>query len=350
MVDFNPANSENTSRSALGSQIRFEALEARIRFLLEQAGADPGVAAVLAENCASCERDGAVSHGVFRVPGYLKSLRSGWADGAAVPRVEESSAAFIRVDAANGFSQPAINAASSVIDEALESVGVAVVAIRNSHHFSSLWPDIEPFARRGVLGITMVTGGASVIPRGADRKMLGTNPFAFATPVAGSDPLVMDFATSTMSHGDLQLRAQAGEPVPVGTGTGTHGRDTTDPDEILESGGLLPFGGHKGANISIMVEILASGLTGGAFSYRDDLVFAEAPEDGGTARTGQLLILIDPERGGDGSFADRIAQLVAELRASGLERLPSDRRYMARARANREGIPVTDAVRMLFAE
>ena len=333
--------------SAAPGRVAFDELVTAIERALTRAGAAAEVAAVLARNCASCERDGALSHGVFRVPGYVASLRGGWADGSAVPIVDRAAAGFIRVDGANGFSQPALVAAGEAIESAIADAGVAVVATKDSHHFSSLWPDLEPFAERGLIGMTMVTGGASVIPRGADRKMLGTNPFAFASPVAGSRPLVMDFATSSMSHGDLQLTAGAGRSVPLGTGTGRDGRDTEDPNEILDEGGLLPFGGHKGAALSLMVELLASGLTGGAFSYREDLVFAKHSEDGGTAKTGQLLLLIDPARG-TSDYAARAAEFVGALRSAGLERLPADHRYRARAEADRIGIPVTPAIRELL--
>ncbi|GAA4478770.1 Ldh family oxidoreductase [Microbacterium panaciterrae] len=329
------------------SRIPFSQLVAVIASALRGAGASPETAEVLATNCASCERDGALSHGVFRVPGYVASLRSGWADGAATPIVERVGGAFVRVDAANGFSQPALAAAATEIDAVIEDAGVAVVAIRDSHHFSSLWPDLEPFAEKGLVAITMVTGGAAVIPRDAHQKVLGTNPFAFASPVAGRLPLVVDFATSSMSHGDLQLAAKAGRTVPIGTGTGTSGRDTEDPGEILADGGLLPFGGYKGAALSIMVELLASGLTGGSFSYRNDLVFAQHAADGSTAKTGQLLILIDPDRGASG-YAERVAEFVGALRNAGMERLPADQRYRVRAEAELGGVPITPAIRELM--
>ena len=335
--------------AATDQHISFDELAEGIATVLRRAGASSHVAGIIARNCASCERDGALSHGVFRVPGYVKSLRSGWADGEAAPEVQRAGDSFIRVNAASGFAQPALDAASADIADAIAATGAAVIAIRDAHHHSALWPDLEPYAEAGLVGLTVVTGGTSVIPRGARKKVLGTNPFAFAAPVAGGRPLVMDFATSAMSHGDLQLTADAGRDVPIGTGTGRDGRDTEDPREILEEGGLLPFGGHKGMALSIMVEILASGLTGSAFSYREDLVFAEYADDGGTSRTGQLVILIDPDRGA-GGFADRVAEFIDALRESGLERLPADHRYRARETAEREGIPATPAILALLEE
>src|SRR5699024_12224426 len=93
--------------------------------------------------------------------------------------------------------------------------------------------------------------------------------------VAGGDPVVFDFSTSSMSHGDLQLLRAEGREVPIGTGVDSTGSDTTDPETILDGGGIRPFGGHKCAMLSFMIDTLAAGLTGGAFTSDID---AEAPE------------------------------------------------------------------------
>lgn len=329
--------------------ISFDELVDLLTATLMSAGASERVARVIATNCASCERDGALSHGVFRIPGYLKSLRTGWASQDGDPIITRVGPSIIRANAVRGFAQVALETAKPAITEAIAESGVAVVAIHDAHHFSALWPDLEPFARKGLLGITMVTGVAQVIPRGAHDRILGTNPFAFSTPVAGADPIVMDFATAAMSHGDVTLHMREGKAVPLGTGTGIGGRDTEDPAEILEHGGLLPFGGHKGLALSMMVELLASGFTNSPYSFDFERNSPENPDDGGTDITGQFLMLIDPDRGETGSFAERAKVLIDMMRESGLDRMPADRRYLNRARALAEGIPVTPAIAELRA-
>lgn len=332
--------------SFTSTHIPYERLVQRISELLTDAGASPQAARTLAQNCAGCERDGAISHGVFRVPGYLESLRIKHVDGLAEAVVERLSPSYLRVDAKNGFAQPALAIAKPFIDEAIAATGVAVVAMHDSHHFSALWPDIEPFARAGFVALTMVAAGQpSVMPRGVTERVFGTNPFAFATPSGKGPPVVMDFATSTMSHGDLQLARNESREVPVGTGTGRGGRDTTDPAEILEDGGLLPFGGHKGAALSLMVEVLAAALTGGAFSFEDDR--GKSPQ-AHTSRTGQLLLVIDPAFGGNEQFTARVAGLIEMLRESGMTRLPGDARYRHRAESEARGIPITPELAALF--
>lgn len=331
--------------AALGDFIAFDDLVAGLRAFFLSEGAPADVADILARNCAMCERDGSHSHGVFRVPGYRDSLRSGAIDPGAEPIVAPVAPSILRIDVRGGYAQPALDRATPTIRAMVAETGAAMVAMRNSHHFSALWPDLEPFAEAGLVALTMVSGGPTVTVRGASRNVFGTNPIAFGFPLGGARPIVMDLATSTTSNGDLRIARDEGRKVSIGTGLGIGGRDTDDPDEILTHGGALPFGGHKGAALSLMVEVLASGLTGGAFSHETD--FGAHPGNQ-TPKTGQFLFVTDPARGGDDGFAARVADFVAFLRESGVDRLPSDRRYRYRDAAAERGIPVTDGIRALF--
>ncbi|MBX8498321.1 Ldh family oxidoreductase [Pseudomonas lijiangensis] len=301
-------------------------------------GTSPQTARVLAENCASAQRDGSHSHGIFRIPGYLSSLASGWVDGQAVPVVEDVAAAFVRVDAANGFAQPALEAARSLLVEKVAHAGIGILAIRNSHHFAALWPDVEPFAQQGLVALSVVNSMTCVVPHGAQQPLFGTNPIAFAAPRAGGEPVVFDLATSAIAHGDVQIAAREGRMLPAGMGVDRNGQPTEDPKAILEGGALLPFGGYKGSALSMMVELLAAGLTGGNFSFEFD--WSKHP-GAQTPWTGQLLIVIDPDRGGSGQqFAQRSEELVRQMQGAGQERIPGDRRYALRARSLADGIDI----------
>ena len=315
-------------------------LESLLSEIFVRNGVSEANSAILAENCTACERDGSHSHGVFRMPGYVSSLKSGWVDGTATPVVIDLGAAFVRVDAMNGFAQPALEAALPLAIRKTRDHGAVVIAIRNSHHFSALWPDLEPLALSGLVAISMVSGLACVAPQSGTAPVFGTNPIAFATPVAGSNPLIFDFATSAMSNGDLRIAAREGRQVPIGTGVDASGELTAEPSEILAGGALRPFGGHKGAALSLMVEVLASALTGGLFSNEVD--FSDHP-GAETPKTGQVLIIIDPERGENANFGKRVAGLLSAIREAGEARLPSDRRYVTRALNEREGIPLSGA-------
>lgn len=320
--------------------VSFTELAQLLRQILVRHGASENVAEVLSQNCACAQRDGAHSHGIFRVPGYLSSLASGWVDGKAVPVVEDAGAAFIRVDAANGFAQPALAAARPLLVEKVKSAGIAILAIRSSHHFAALWPDVEPFAEQGFVALSMVNSMTCVVPHGAQKPLFGTNPIAFAAPRAGGHPIVFDLATSAIAHGDVQLAARAGHTLPAGMGVDRAGQPTQDPNAILDGGALLPFGGYKGSALSMMVELLAAGLTGGNFSFEFDWSRHPGAQ---TPWTGQLLIVIDPDRGGGQHFAARSEELVRQMHGVGQERMPGERRHQQRAKSLADGIGISRA-------
>ncbi|WP_426108584.1 Ldh family oxidoreductase [Pseudomonas sp. TWR1-1-4] len=317
------------------THLSYETLTLLLQRILLRHGASESVAQVLAENCASAERDGAHSHGVFRVPGYVSTLNSGWVNGKAVPIVEDVASGFVRVDAANGFAQPALATARSLLVDKARSAGIALLAIHNSHHFAALWPDVEPFAEEGLVALSVVNSMTCVVPHGADRPLFGTNPIAFAAPRADGPPIVFDLATSAIAHGDVQIAARKGERLPPGMGVDSLGQPTQDPKAILEGGALLPFGGHKGSALSMMVELLAAALTGGNFSF--EFNWSEHP-GARTPWTGQLVIVIDPSKTAGQSFAERSQELVRQMHAAGLRRLPGDRRHRTRAKSQQTGI------------
>ncbi len=321
------------------STVSLEALTQLLETIFLRHGTSSEVARVLAVNCANAERDGAHSHGVFRIPGYVSTLKSGWVNGHAVPQVEDVAPGFVRVDAGNGFAQPALAAARPLLMEKARHAGIAVLAIRNSHHFAALWPDVEPFADEGLVALSVVNSMTCVVPHGADRPLFGTNPIAFAAPRANAAPIVFDLATSAIAHGDVQIAARKGEKLPVGMGVDSLGQPTQDPKAILEGGALLPFGGHKGSALSMMVELLAAALTGGNFSFEFD--WSNHP-GAKTPWTGQLLIVIDPSKAAGQSFAQRSEELVRQMHGVGLKRLPGDRRHLQRARSLAQGITLDE--------
>ncbi len=322
---------------AVSQALPFTELVQLLQQIFQRHGASAEVARILALNCATAQRDGAHSHGVFRVAGYLSSMASGWVDGTALPVVEDVASGFVRVDAGNGFAQPALAAARTLLIGKARQAGIAVLAIRNSHHFAALWPDVEPFAREGLLALSLVNSMTCVVPHGGRTPLFGTNPIAFAAPCEGHDPIVFDMATSALAHGDVQIAARQGQPVPPGTGVDREGRPTTDPKAILDGGALLPFGGHKGSALSMMVELLAAALTGGNFSFGFDWSNHPGAQ---TPWTGQLIIVIDPSKAAGGDFAARSRELVERMEAVGVTRRAGERRYRERARAEVEGVEV----------
>jgi delta1-piperideine-2-carboxylate reductase len=316
-------------------------LEALLRAIFLRHGCSGHVADLLATNMAGAEADGAHSHGVFRIKGNLGSLDSGWLDGKAVPVLEDVAPGMLRADGRNGFSLPVLALAAEPLMAKARANGIAVLTVRKAHHFSAVWPDIEPFARQGFLALAMVNSMANVVPHGGRKRLYGTNPMGFAVPRADTDPLVFDQSSSVMANGDVQIARREGRPLPPGTGIDRDGNPTTDPSAVLEGGALLPFGGHKGSSIAMMIEIMGAALAGSDYSFEID--WSQHP-GAATPHGGQTYILIDPNRGAVNSFADRVEVLFDAIHDAGQPRLPADRRYANRRDSLANGIPLDEAV------
>lgn len=168
-------------------------------------------------------------------------------------------------DAAGGIAQLALERARGAILRSVATQGVAVLGDPQLAPSRSDLPDLEPFAEAGLMSLSTVTGGVPVAsPEGAHDPVLSTNPFAFAIPIRGSAPLVVDFATSAMSYGDLTLAADAGRAVPPGTGVDATGLRTTDPHGDPCGRRTAPLRRAQARRTeSMLVEFLASAMTGG---------------------------------------------------------------------------------------
>lgn len=289
-------------------------------------GCDAANTEALVRTVVAAERDGSLSHGLFRVPGYVASLRSGKVNGKASPSVSQKTPAIISVDGDDGYAPLAIERGVPALSEAAKKLGVAVMATTHTHHFAALWPETEAIAEQDLVGIACVCYMPFVAPAGGRKPLFGTNPISFAWPRPGRLPVVVDMATAAMAHGELQIAAREGRSVPLGTGLDANGELTTDPNEILK-GMLLPFGGYKGSAISLMVELLAAGAVGERFSFE---AAAADNKDGGPPRGGEFLLAISPELLAGPHWAEHCEGLFRQFDAIEGARLPGSRRHTNR--------------------
>jgi delta1-piperideine-2-carboxylate reductase len=216
------------------------------RAALSAHGCDAVNAAAVADTIARAERDGAASHGLFRLPGYIASLKSGKANGASRPRIAARAPAVLHVDGDGGYAPVAHQTLAGPLVDAAKSQGVALAAVTNTHHFSALWAEVELLAEQGVAALACVSFKPALPPAGGIKPLYGTNPMAFAWPRPGQNPVVFDQASAVMARGEVMIAARDGHQLPEGAGIGPDGQPTTDPNEVLK-GALLPFGGYKGA-------------------------------------------------------------------------------------------------------
>lgn len=321
--------------------ISVDDLLARVTSIFETCGVRPESAAAVARVIVAGERDHCKSHGIYRIEGCLRVIAAGKVVPDAVPMLHDTGRAVIEVDAGGGFYNPAFDAAVDALAARARETGLAALVIRDCLHFSALWHDVEALAARGLASLSMCPSYSSVAPTGGKEPLLGTNPIAFGWPRPGPHPYVFDFATSVAARGEIELHRRAGTPIPEGWAMDADGNPTTDPEAAL-AGAMLPFGGHKGSAISTMVELLAGAMLG-EFMSKEALEFS-----GGTnllPRHGALVLALDPASFAARSGRDPIAEGERLLSAIGAQgaRLPSERRFAARANSLTSGIVLSDA-------
>ncbi|MFG6530392.1 MULTISPECIES: Ldh family oxidoreductase [unclassified Sulfitobacter] len=316
-------------------------LTAMVIRIFQGAGLSPLNAAALARVIVAGEGDACKSHGIYRIEGCLRTIKAGKVVPDAVPQVHHDESAVVRVNAGGGFSNAAFDAGAPVLAERCRTTGIAAMVINDCTHFAALWPEIEALTEMGLAAMAMCPSYASVAPSGGTDPLMGTNPFAFGWPREGGDPYVFDFATSVAARGEIELHRRAGTPLPEGWAIAPDGSPTTDPEAAL-AGAMLPFGGHKGSAVSTMIELLAGVMIG-------DLTSPEARDALGALTLapahGELIIAFDPKTFAAGRPGDPFARaetLFNAITGQGA-RLPSQRRFKARAEKRAKGIPLTDA-------
>ena len=189
-------------------------------------------------------------------------------------------------------------------------------------------------AREGLIAVMTVSGPARVAPAGGIDPLLGTNPLAVAVP-ALDEPIILDMSTAAANVGTLRKAARLGEAIPAGWALDSDGRPTTDPVRALE-GAILPFGGHKGYGLSVIVQCLGI-LAGGAVIPR------------GLKDFGYFFLVIDPELFMPlAEYKARVSELAKRIRESRPQdggdavRVPGERSLRERARRLQHGIELDD--------
>jgi (2R)-3-sulfolactate dehydrogenase (NADP+) len=246
---------------------------------------------------------------------YLDGYRRGRIASGAKPKVRRAAPAVIDVDAADGLAQTAFQAAFSDLLEATQESGIAALWIRDSYTCGELGYYARKAAEQGYIALATANSPALMSIGGAPKRILGTNPLAYGIPRPGGMPMVIDQASSSTAFVNIRRAADAGDPIPAGWALNTDGEPTVDANEAL-AGTLLPFGGHRGGNIALLVEILAT-LSGASFSLD------AAPFDSGSTSPGIGVFVLCINPANFTGSADRLFRQLENLRDEHQVRLPA---------------------------
>ena len=290
-------------------------------------GCDEETSNILSDLIMKAERDGSLSHGLFRLPAYIAGLKSGKINGKNRPKVSKITPSVVKVDGNNCLAPMVLNKSLPELIKAAKENGVAVLSITNSHHMAAMWPETEAIAEEGLVAFACTSYKPAVAPAGSIKPLFGTNPISFAWPRKNKPPVVYDMATASMAMGEVQVAKREGHKVPLGTGLTKDGKDTTDPAEIADGGVLLPFGGYKGSGIAMMVELLAGALVGDNFSYE---TAEKDNNDGGPPSGGEFILAISPEKLSNSDWDTHSSKFFEKMKSMGDVRLPGERRHKNR--------------------
>lgn len=249
------------------------------------------------------------------------------------------------IDGGNHVGYVPVLRGASLAAEKARAHGMAIVGVSNCWYSGRNAYYLEHIARQGLIAIHTAASAGNVVPPGAIRPVLGTNPIGFALPCT-PDPLIFDMGTASTMWGEVMLYAMLDKQFPEGMGVDAEGRPTTSAREILK-GGLLPFGGHKGYGLSLVVQAL--GILAGSRRVNGNVI-----------GDGFLFIVVDPgilmprEE-----FHDQLSEMLSQLRALPRQpgakavRIPSERAFAERVMRSEQGVTlpvhIHDALRSLMA-
>ena len=305
------------------------------------AGAPDDLASQVADVLVDNHLAGHDSHGILRIPEYVRGIRAGEIVPAARPGVLQKTATTALVSGNWGFGQvAAIFAADLAIDLALRQ-RVAVVSVVRANHTGRLAAFTQRAAARDVamfMAIGTVSGNDLLTaPYGGAAPALGTNPISFALPNPDGPPIILDFATSAIAAGKIKAAIARHEPLPPDVLLTGDGRPTTDPGDFFRGGFLLPFGGHKGYALAVIAELL-SGPLAAADAY-----------PGPTPQSGIFLFAVDaaafrPLADYGRALAPTLARIKGVPPAPGFDEvlLPGEPEARTRRKREQDGITIPD--------
>jgi L-2-hydroxycarboxylate dehydrogenase (NAD+) len=339
----------NTTALSDAPRVAPAVLSAFIKRAFEAAGLFSDDAEIVAGLMVEADLRGSDTHGVIRLPLYLRRLKAGGINARPHIRIVEERPATALVDGDNGMGHLVMRFAAMTAIEKAKAAGLAWVGARMSNHAgpAALYA-MMPLAH-DMIGLYLAVGSNNHLPPwGSTENLLGTNPIAIAIPAQDEAPVVLDMAPTVAAFGKVRLKMQRGEELPVGWMIGRDGKPLTDPKRA-EQGLLLPIGDYKGYGLSLMVGLLAGALNQAAFG-REVVDFVK--EQGKATNTGHAIVALSIEAFAPAAaFKRQVDAAVRVMRGAerlpGVERiwLPGEQSHRKRQDRMKNGIPVPKPLR-----
>ena len=248
-------------------RIKFDELKAEFKRILIKKGCSETTADISAQLMTETSCDGVYSHGVNRFPRVVEYIDKGYITLAAKPTKEESMGAFERWNGNLGLGN--VNAKLSM-DRAIalsREFGIGCVALANTNHWLRGGSYGWQAADAGCIGICWTNTQPNMPAWGAKDRRIGNNPCIMSVPRQGGH-VVVDIAMAQFSYGQMEATAMRGDTLSVAGGYDAEGTLSNDPKAIAQTGRVLPIGFWKGSSLSIVMDLIATVLSGGRSTYQ----------------------------------------------------------------------------------
>lgn len=318
-------------------------LLAAVAAIFERCGMSPEDAGLLADSLVQSDLRGVHSHGVLRVPEYVKKLREDGVDPRGRPTVVKDAGAALVIDGGNSMGQVGATFAMRAAIERARTTGVAAAAVRGSNHCGAMAYYAGMAAGAEMIGLATTNALPTMAAWGGLDKIVGINPLGLAIPALHESPIIFDGAFSGSAHGKIRVYAQKGLPIPEGWAFDAAGQPTTDATAALD-GLLQPIGGFKGIGLALVFGLLSSLLSDAAYGTElGNMV--DGPKPG---RDGHLLVVFNIAAFTDPTaFRRRVDGVIRQIhesrRAPGIEQLyaPGELEQQTERHYRADGIPLT---------
>lgn len=307
-----------------------------------KAGVEREAATTTAEVLVTAQLWGVGSHGLIRVPQYLRRLSAGGTKGIADMTVTEDLGALVVLDGHAGLGVFHLQRAAEVGLVRAQKHGVSLVAVSNSSHCGPLAYFAWPALRERYAVILLTNGPAVAPPPNGSVALVSTSPVCIGVPTDGQ-PILVDMSTTTVARGKIAEFAARGEPLPVGWALDASGNPTVDANAALQ-GMLASLGGAKGGALALGFEALTGGLIGPNLAKDVPDIF-DSKQDANPQGIAHLIVTIDAaalSRGDSGLV--RLAELAQAVEGAGA-RLPGQSKVDPLGVGDDSEIDIAPAVR-----
>lgn len=327
-------------------------LDALHRFAVDAliaAGVSTTDAVTTADVLVTTDTFGVLTHGTKNLYGYIQKIKAGGLDAQAVPTIERQGPAFAIINANKALGMVSGSMAMQLAIEKAKKYGIAYVGVCGSCHFGAAGYYANLAAKEGMLGLAMSNADPVIAPPGGRSKTIGTNPFSFAAPLGDGRSIFLDVALSQVAALKVIMAQEKGQSIPDSWLVDENGLPTTDASLFPKHASLQPMAAHKGYGLAVLVELLASVITGAGIlseiaSWNLDL----ASEN----NAGHAFIAVDiAQMMNYELYLTRVSQMAEELhhapKASGVDRifLPGEMEWDKRDAALESGaLTLTDAM------